>query len=141
MMLEGSLSVEEELLMYVIILQLQPSHDLLKSIVATQYSPQNSHITICTLHRLPQNSRQIPLNSHSTHGTHHRIPQHTWNIPQSRGTQYTLQVKVHTMEQPGVKAPGTANMSTLPAEHRVPVLTALAGVSSNKFTEGSASPI
>ena len=45
------------------------------------------------------------------------------------------------MEQPGVKAPGTANMSTLPAEHRVPVLTALAGVSSNKFTEGSASPI
>lgn len=45
-----------------------------------------------------------------------------------------------TLEQPGVKAPGTANMSTLRPAHKSLVLTVLAGVSSYRSTLGNSSP-
>lgn len=51
----------------------------------------------------------------------------------------TLNLK-HTKEHPGVKAPGTANISTFPDSHSFPVLTTEAGVFSKRSTDGRASP-
>ena len=44
------------------------------------------------------------------------------------------------MEQPGVNAPGTAKMSTLPEPQSDSVETSLAGVSSKRSAFGIASP-
>lgn len=46
----------------------------------------------------------------------------------------------NTLEQPGVKAPGTANKTTFLPAARFAILTLLAGVSSNKSTDGILSP-
>lgn len=47
---------------------------------------------------------------------------------------------MHTLEQPGVKAPGTAKRITFLPAHKSATLTLLAGESSNKSIFGTLSP-